>query len=67
MSSARPTLTVADQCKGYLCSIRAQPNMQTPAPHPCPYQLVVNADQPGFTCNCCEACQQNCQEDLYGP
>lgn len=38
-------------------------NQPTPETHPCPYQEDVNND-PSDHCNCCDACQQECCDDI---
>lgn len=36
---------------------------ETQTPHSCPYQADVNND-PSIVCTCCDACQQNCADDI---
>lgn len=50
-------------CSGHLCLIRSQPNRKSDEDHPCPYHSHVN-ENPDWRCRCCEACQQNCADDI---
>lgn len=49
-------------CDGFLCRVRWQKNLAEPL-HDCPFQRDVNG-KPDFSCNCCDACRQNCADDI---
>lgn len=50
------------KCSGHLCSIRWQKNLAEPL-HTCPYNVEINHDSTTL-CDCCDACQQECCDDI---
>lgn len=49
-------------CDGQLCRVRWQKNLAEPL-HECPFQREIN-DDADYRCNCCDACSQNCADDI---
>lgn len=49
--------------KGGLASHRCKCGNPGAAPHSCPYKSDVNDDS-NTLCNCCDACEQNCRDDI---
>lgn len=51
-----------NKCRGHLCRIRWRAN-DAQDEHECPFQAEVN-NNADYRCTCCEACQQNCRDDV---
>lgn len=49
-------------CQGHLCKVRWKKNDGEPL-HTCPYRVGVLQDEVKL-CNCCDACRQNCADDV---
>lgn len=60
MSNQKRDDTYCDGCMEY-GHARVPPNAAAPL-HQCPYHVKMHGD--GFRCNCCDACTQDCIDDL---